>query len=99
MSVLKTAYDSLPKMTPLFLSLQFSFTFLTPKAFCIGVKQINNVDVVSGEQQSDSTIHIHVSILPQDPLPSGLPYNIEQSSMCYTTGPCWISILNVPVCT
>jgi len=25
--------------------------------------------------------------------------NIEQSSMCYTVGPCWLSILNIAVCT
>ena len=38
------------------------------------------------------TIHIHVSILPQTPLPSRL-HNIEQSSMCYTVGTCWLYIL------
>ena len=35
--------------------------------FCIGVYPINNVVVVSGEQQRDSAIHIHVSILPSHP--------------------------------
>ena len=30
----------------------------------------------------DSITHIHVSILPQTPLPSRLPHNIEQSSPC-----------------
>ena len=39
--------------------------------------------IVSSEQQRDSTIHVHVSILPQIPLPSRLPHNIEQSSMRY----------------
>ena len=29
--------------------------------------------IVSGTQQSDSAVHIHVSILPQTPLPSRLP--------------------------
>ena len=29
-------------------------------------------------------------ILPQTPLPSRLPRNIEQSSLCYTVGPCWL---------
>jgi hypothetical protein len=48
---------------------------------------------VLGEQQRDSATHIHVSILPQTPLPSRLPYNIEQSSICYTVGPCWLFIL------
>ena len=36
---------------------------------------------------------IHVSILP-NPLPSRLQHNIKKSSMCSTTGPCWLSILN-----
>ena len=44
--------------------------------------------IVSDAQQSDSAIHVHVSILPQTPLPSKLPYNIEQSSLCCTVGPC-----------
>ena len=43
--------------------------------------------IVSGEQQRDSAIHISVSILPQTPLPSGLLYNVEQSSRCSTVGP------------
>ena len=34
-----------------------------------------------GEPQRDSATHIHVYILPQTPLPSRLPHNIEQSSM------------------
>ena len=51
------------------------------------------------ELQRDSAIHICVSILPQTPLLSRLPYNIEQSSMCYIVGPCWLSILNRAVCT
>ena len=54
---------------------------------------------VSGGQQKDSAIHIHVSIVPQTPFPSGLPHNIEQSSLCYTVGPCWLSMLNIAVCT
>ena len=59
---------------------------------------INNV-IVSGEQQRDSAIHMHVSTLPQTPLPSRLPHDIGQSSLCYTVGPCWLSILNMAVCT
>ena len=59
-----------------------SFKFL----FCIGVWPINNVVIVSGEQRRDSAMHIRVSILPQTSLPSRLPYNIEQSSLCYTVG-------------
>ena len=56
-----------------------TLTFL----FCIGLYLINNVEVVSGEQQrvSDNT---HVSILPPHLLPSRLTHDIEQNSMYYT---------------
>ena len=73
--------------------------FLKNFLFYIGVYPINNVVTVSGAQQSDSAIRIHVSILPQTPLPSRLPHNIEKSSLCYAVGPCWLSILNIAVCT
>ena len=53
--------------------------------------------IISSEQQRDSAIHICVSILPQNPLPSRLPHNTEQSSMCCTIGLCWLSILNIAV--
>ena len=36
---------------------------------------------------------------PQTPLPSRAPHNTEQSSMCHTVVPCWLSILNIAVCT
>ena len=39
----------------------------------------------------DSGIHMRVSILLQNALPSRLPHNIEQSFMCYTVGPYWLS--------
>ena len=42
--------------------------------------------MVSGEQQRDSAMHTHVSILPQTPLPSRLPHDIEWSSWCCTLG-------------
>ena len=57
----------------------FFFIFL----FYIRVGPINNVVMVSGGQQSNSAIHIHVSIFPQIPPTSRLPHNIEQSSLCY----------------
>ena len=59
---------------------------------------INNVVLVSDIQQSDSVIHIHVSILFQILFLIRLLQNIEQSSLCYTVGPCWLSILNIVVC-
>ena len=60
---------------------------------------INNVMLVSGIQQSDSVIHINVSIHFQILFPFRLLQNTEQSSLCYTVGPCWLSILNIAVCT
>ena len=42
------------------------------KLFCIGVQLINSGVVVSGEQLRVSAISVHVSILPQTVLPSGL---------------------------
>ena len=56
--------------------------------FYIGVELINNVVLASGLQQSDSAIHIHLSILLQILFPCRLLKNIEQSSLCYTVGPC-----------
>ena len=67
--------------------------------FCTAVEPINNVVRVSGEQRRDSATHIHVSILSQIPLPSRLPHNTEQNSMCCTVGPYWLSILNTAVCS
>ena len=55
--------------------------------------------MVSGARQRGSAIHTHVSILLQTPVPSRLPHNSEQSSLCYTVGPCWLSIYSIAVCT
>ena len=60
---------------------------------------INNVVLVSGVQPSDSVIRIHISIPFQILFPFRLLQSIEQSSLCYTVGPCWLSILNIAVCT
>ena len=59
---------------------------------------MNNVILVSGVQQSDSVSHIHVSILFQILFPFRLLQSIEWSSLCYTIGPCWLSILNIAMC-
>ena len=67
--------------------------------FYIGVELINNVVLVSGVQQSDSVTHIHVSVLSQILFPIRLLQSIEQGSLCYTVGPCGLSILNTAVCT
>ena len=55
--------------------------------------------LVSGVQKSDSVIHIHVSILFQIIFLFRLLQNTEQSSLCYTVGPCRLSILKIAVCT
>ena len=39
-----------------------------------------------------------VSILA-NPVPSRLQHNVKYSSMCSTTGPCWLSILKTAVYT
>ena len=43
-------------------------------------------------------MHIYVSILFQILSPFRLLQNIEQSSLCYTVGPCGLSILNIARC-
>ena len=52
-----------------------------------------NVVLASDVQQRDSVTHIHIFILYQISFSPGLSQNIEQSSLCYTVGPCWRSIL------
>ena len=39
-------------------------SFIKTFLFCIGVQPINNVVILSGEQQRDSAIHIHALVLP-----------------------------------
>ena len=51
---------------------------------------MNNVVIVSDVQQSDSAIHVRLSIYPQTPR---LPHKMEQSFLYYTVGPCWLSVL------
>ena len=40
--------------------------------------------IVSGPQHCDAAVHIHEPILPQTPLLSRLPHDIEQISLCET---------------
>ena len=62
--------------------------------FYIGVQLINNVVIVSGGRQSDSVIHVHVSILFQILSPFRLLGNTEQNSLCLgSVDLCWSSIL------
>ena len=80
---------------PVQMSLFLFFNFL----FYTGVQPINNVVIISDAWQRDSAVRVHVSVLLQTLLTSRLPYNIDQSSLCYTVGSCWLSILNIAVCT
>ena len=50
---------------------------------------INDVVIVSRTQQSGSVIYIHISFLFQILSPFRLLHNTEQSSLCYTVGPCY----------
>ena len=68
-------------------SILFSF-FKENFMFILECRQL----IVSGGQQRDSAIQIHVSIFPQTPLPSRMPHNVEQSSPCHTVVHCWLSI-------
>ena len=43
--------------------------------------------------------HTHVSIVFQILFPFKLLHGIEQSSLCYAVGPCWLFILNIAVYT
>ena len=46
--------------------------------FVLGYSQLTtDAGIVSGEQQRDSAIHIHESILPQTPFPSRLANSID----------------------
>ena len=45
---------------------------------------VNKAVIVSGGHQRNLVIHIHASILPPNLLPSRLPHNVDQSSLCYT---------------
>ena len=56
--------------------------------------------LVSGAQQSNSVIHIHISILPQTPLLSKLSHNIEELYISFSSGPqLWPSRLWLPFCS
>ena len=61
--------------------------------FCIGLQPVQCCVRFKWTAEGLSHTYIHVAILPQPSLPSTLPHNIEQSSLCYTEGPCCLSIL------
>ena len=59
---------------------------------------IYNVMLVSGVQQSDSIICIYLCICAFRFFSHVGYYKIECSSLCYTVGPCCLSILYIVVC-
>ena len=63
---------------------EFSSLF---KKKCIGVQLIYNVVLVSGVQQSESVIQIHMSPLSLAFFPIWSLQSIDLSSPCYTVGP------------
>ena len=71
----------------------FSFFFKKKLLFCIGVQPINSV--WTAEWLSCTYTGMHS---PPNTFPSRLPHNIEQSSLSYTLGPCWLSIWRTSVC-
>ena len=87
--------------------LQLSFSGASPPdpwlliSILTGVYLISNVRPVSDEQQIGSVTHVQESIAFRILLPFRLLQNTAQSSLCYTVGPYWLSILliNVAVCT
>ena len=60
--------------------------------------------LVSGVQHGDPYIkihthtHTHIYARFQILFPDRLLQNIEYNSLCYTVGPCWLSILCIVVC-
>ena len=83
------AFSNLIFTPRLFLFLLFIYLILIKLFILYWTMANKNIVIVSGEQRRDSAIHIHVSIPHQTPLPSRVPHNIEQSSLCYTVDPCW----------
>ena len=90
----------------LFLFLQFfGFFFFTGVyltiyiyiCFFTGVYLTYNVVLVLGVQQSESVIHTHISILFRILFPYRPPQNMEQVSLSYTVGPCYLFILYIVV--
>ena len=69
----------------------------TATFFLIEVWLIYSV-LVSGVQQSDSVVPIHVYILFHILFYYGLLQDFEYSSLCYTVGPCRISALYIIGC-
>ena len=58
---------------------------------------INNV-LIFALHKSDSIIHVYIHIIFHIIFHSGLSQDTEYSSLCYTVGPCCLSIIYIIVC-
>ena len=66
--------------------------------FCfIEIWLVYSVVLVAGVQQNDSMFFMYLFFLIV--FPFRLFHNIEQSSLCYTVDPCWLSFFSITVCT
>ena len=72
---------------------------LSDSLTCCGANRVSldSVTLILCVEQSDSVIHVHISILFQIDFPIRFLQRIEQSSLCYTVVPCWLSILKLPI--
>ena len=82
---------------------RFLFIFLVTSIiylfiYLFGVELIYNVVLVSGVQQSNSVIHMHIYILFPILFHYRLLQDIEYSSLYHTVGPCCLFILYIVVC-
>ena len=59
-----------------------AFCLLESFQLYIGVQLINSVVILPGAEQSCSAVHVHVSILPQAPLPSGGYHTTLSTVLC-----------------
>ena len=80
----------------MYLSLRTS-SFIYFLKICIGVQLIYNVVLVSGVQQSESVIYIHISTLFQILFPYRPLQSTEQSSLCSTVSAYQLSVLYIVV--
>ena len=64
----------------------------------IKVQLTYKVMLISGEQPSDSAMHIPLSILFHILFHSGLLQAVEYSSLCYTVGPCCLLYTQLCIC-
>ena len=65
------------------LKVLFKFSSFFNFLFYKRVWLIINAVIISGIQQNDSATHIYISILPQTPFPSKVPYKVLSASIWF----------------